>query len=874
MSNKPSWRCEPERDCYAADVAKTEPGSDLKNTLILPRRLRVRVLDCRSGEPVVGHAVQEVRLNGEPLAKLLAADREWDVSKHFPISGSGAQRKFGDTSVTLTKASQIALNALGYDCGAPGNAYGNQGKTAFLKFRVVAQDVAFKAEDLRRIDLFGVSTLAQEFLPAAGKKTLRQVTDADGKEVELRAPTDAEADELVRIYNTKCYRAAQFHLATLDFYPRDDAKLADGVMDAPDSGEWTEAWQTAFKAWQKVTFGSATSAWVKTAKQGAALMTAQRGFVTNAAGDVFIPIPLSALEQRAEVEIGFKDFAVVAEATLAEHEADGVKLHRVVQRSVGDDGALGPMQPKTGATLFSVEWVDGQQSAEWDKPWGWRCGNDRSTSDSERSSFKELRTSWKFEIPPFTQEELSDPAKSADWSTLHGRTKALSMFHGPDQPEFVLFALIWCQPVWDEFDDPRPRTSAVVGGNNATYAWPGAPPEYMGIHMHVVTQYYDLGGTDPYGGKGYGLYEHDVPGPTRWRGGDGHHGMDIHARVGDNLFAVHAGRMTYTAGAGEIGNIVRVSWTPLVAERSSIGYGHVTDKVGDAPRQVRAGEIVAKAGRTGNLKPASDQAGHVHLNIGATANDLHGSPSPANRVCIPFNERTPHVLPCRCDVKHKAAELQGCNFEHLTVTFKSQEVEGGNMVVPQTCWAVGELACPHMPRPGGGDLADLSSAGASRIKRRVQAQLRYLLNRGTITWTGIGTTNTAYALTLDGDLGAYPKEAKVKTQTANLRGTASTQGAVLGQAKKDDVLPLVRTEGEWCYVTLPAAIQATAGQTEGWVHSSLVKVATVGRTRRAIRAFKDHYGLLPAEPAMKDLYELDQAALDKLDEVAPLAPIE
>jgi len=873
MSSKPTWKCEPERDCYAADVAKTEPASELRNTLVLPRRLRIRLLDCRSGEPLVGHAVQEVRLNGQPLAKFLALDRHWDISKYFPISGSGASRKFGSASVSLTKASQIALDALGYDCGVPGNAYGAQGKTAFLKFRVVARDVAFKAEDLRRLDLFGASTPGKELLPASGKKTLRQVTDAEGKEVEFRAPTDAEADQLVRIYNTKCYRAAQFHLATLGFYPRDQADLADGVLDAIDSGEWTEGWQKAFKEWQEVTFGSSSSAWVKRAKDGEALMTAQRGFVTNAAGDIFIPIPLGALEQRMEVEVGFREVAVVAEATLKAYEAGGVRLHRVTQQRVQDDGALGDLEPKPGATLFSVEWVEGAQGSEWDKPWGWRCGNDLRASDDERRSFKELRTSWKLEIPPFTQEELADPARSADWSTLHRRTKAFSMFHGADQPELVLFALTWCQPVWDDLDDPLPWSSAALGANNATYAWPGTPPVCLGLHMHVVTQFYDLGGTDPYGGKGYGLYEHDQPGPTRWRGGDGHHGMDIHARVGDAIFAVHAGRMTYHAAAGEIGNLVNVAWDAPGGQWRRIGYGHLTAKVGDAPRQVRAGEIVARAGRTGNLRPTSDQAGHVHINLGAVANSLHDAPPPASQICIPFNERTPLLLPCRCEVKHEAAALGGCNFEHVSVTLKMGDVVGSSAVVPQTCWAVGELACPHMPRPSAGDLADLSSDDPNKVKRRVQAQLRYLLNKGEIASPGLGVTSTAYALALGGDLGTYPEEVTAKAK-ANLRGAASAQGAILGQAAKGDKLALVRVEGEWCQVALPAALQAAAGQTEGWVHSSLVKLAAPSRTRRAVRAFKEHFGLLPAAPAMKDLYQLDQPTLDKLDEVAPLVPIE
>src|SRR5262249_30024385 len=124
---------------------------------------------------------------------------------------------------------------------------------------------------------------------------------------------------------------------------------------------------------------------------------------------------------------------------------------------------------------------------------------------------------------------------------------------------------------------------------------------------------------------------------------------------------------------------------------------------------------------------------------------------------------------------------------------------------------------PHMPRPSAGDLADSSRDGPNKVKRRIQAQLRYLLNGGELAPPGFGLTNTAYALTLDGDFGAYPREATVASQSANLRSSRSTQGTIVGHAAKNDKLALIRQEGEWYQVVPPTGAQMPPGQNECWV---------------------------------------------------------
>ena len=719
MPNQPStWSCDPVDNCISADIAKVQPGSDLKNTLILRRRIRVRLLDCRSGLPLVGQPIEEVKLNGQTIGKFLVHDTKWDISKHFPISGEGGKRKFGLKEVSETKASQIVLNALGYDCGAPSNAYGVQGKTAFLQFRVLAQGVNIDSKTLKQLSLFKVKKLGEKWLPSPGKSVLRNIKDSAGKEIEFKGPSSDEMDELIRLYNTKCYQVAQYHLASLGFHPPADPGLADGALDATDSGEWTDAWVEVFKHWQQVAFGYGEKdcfSWIKREKEGKRLMEQERGLVTDENGDLHVPIPLNLLSGDVTLEIGFKDFAVVAEDTKKEYEGTGAKLHRIAARKISDDNTVGKaLLPKAGDTLFSIEWVDSQQEGDGARAWGWRCGQEPSKS-ANRASLREFRTVWKFTIPAFAKDELGDAKKGPNWRLLHRRTGALSMFYDADDtsPEFVLFALVWCQPVWDGIEDPSPghhlNFMAYVDPDNGD----------RGRYMHIVTRAYGLAGSDKYPTKGYGKMEHVAVGSTHWRGGDGHAGYDMHAAVGDKVFAVHAGKVgQYHDDVG--GNVCQVSWAG--EGQTTISYLHLSEYKKENGDAVKAGEIVALAGRTGNLGETSDNPGHCHINVGASGytSKLNNAPDDANRVCIPTN-KTALLIPCACDIP-KYSNITDCKFEDPQCVLK--------------CWAVAELKCPHM-------------WARTKTARRLQAQLRFLSESSDDESLDPGP--------LDGDLGAIPE---------------------------------------------------------------------------------------------------------------------
>lgn len=884
-----SYSCDQTATCHLAEVAKIQDGTEFKNTLVLYRKIQVRVLDCRSGEPLTGAPVEEVRINGKTIVRYTAANKDWDISKNFPIYEKDGKWLFGQTEVSLLKASQIALNALGFDCGAPGNAYGGQGKTAFLQYLVRTGEVALKDGDLKKIKLFEVKKLADKHLKPPKKDRLKGIVDEAGAEVPFKEPSPEQCKKIIAIYNTRSYRAAQFHLATLGYYANPDDPLADGAMDDKDSGQWTESWIRAFHDWQKVEFGYKEEQcwdWIKRDKEGKRLMEQARNFVSNDQGDVHIPVPVSLLTTDWTLELSFKHFAVVAEATEKEHQQKKAKICRAFYNAPNPAGKKTDPNPKkiplAGATHFSVEWADTEQKTGWDQPWGWRLGKNRSQSPAERQAFAEFRTSWKFEVPKFDPQEASKPDAKLDWMALHKKTQAFSMFYheGEDQPEFVLFALVWCQPVWDDFEDPPAGPQAAANQN--CYLWPGSRPEDIGRHMHIVTQYYDMGGWDVYGGKGYGLYEHDDH-PTRWRGGDGHHGIDLHAPVGMKLFAVHGGKLSYNPNAGGLGKNITVSWSGNPGKYNGTGYGHCSELVGADGREVRAGEIVAKAGRTGILFPNSDQAGHVHLTVTPYSGGnrdkvrLRETPDEANQVCIPFNQfdgnyyvtrGTPLLFPCRCEVKKGASELAGCQFENVKIPGKE------TMSSASVCWAVNDLICPHMPRAV--TLAQLKGPGASKEKRRVQAQLRKLGYYMPDPVSGPGNTqwkDAAQSKALDGDFGTYIEEVTVTAEKAKVRPAPSTDNKEFGIVSKGTKLAYLGEQGEWYNVELPQALRTATSGDAGWIHGSLAQKSGISQTCLAILAFKTDKGLLPKDPTPEQKYEIDQPTLDKINELAPIAPL-
>jgi murein DD-endopeptidase MepM/ murein hydrolase activator NlpD len=520
---------------------------------------------------------------------------------------------------------------------------------------------------------------------------------------------------------------------------------------------------------------------------------------TDSNGILKVRLPTSLFDnQPVGVDVGFWEFPIVLEATSA--NAAGLRRHEA--------GGGGPAE---GLTRFTVSWIGPQntvfdQNVDGTGDFGWQL------SDGEHSAMLKVgeRLRLKENTLPFTGLTVA----------------ALSPYFSQTGMHFVLFGLQWCQPVWDSLVDSTPAGAGAF--THTTYIPTVAA---AGLHMHLVSVPFKIGGSEQFGNKGYGKAENSAT--PKWRGCDsdgcGHLGLDIYAKVGDDIFAVHGGEANPTALSGNAGNKIRLEWTGTAF--NVIEYLHLSAFVVSDPERVLAGTLIGKTGRTGNLGEVSPWPSHVHLNVGTPGGEdiaLRQAPDEANRDTIPHND-IPLVFPCACEVTSNSPAM--CRF--TSPAFVS------------TCWAPAELRCPYM-REGSTEL-------------RLQAQLRYLHD-------AVNTELYADPGPLDGDLGAVPTSLAVSlpegTPIERLAGDANTKhGGKL--------------------------IKINDGTTSGWIESSLVddddkihipgggslnSLASipVGSTRMAIYLFRKARGLLSYAGYAAN-FTMDAPAQADLNTLAPVA---
>jgi len=384
---------------------------------------------------------------------------------------------------------------------------------------------------------------------------------------------------------------------------------------------------------------------------------------------IFIPKPLLDGNE-ASIEVGFYDFPVALE------RVRGGDSSRVLRKS-GRVLRWGTENNSGVETGFDIKWNTTNNSQElennelkWGSALGWEIHNGEEMSELKVSEIITIKKGGaKFD--DFAMEILSPLYNPIDFI----------------EPHFALIAMEWCQPVWDGIEDDGTR-SYVQDAN------------YSNLNMHIVTTYYDLGGSEVYGGKGYGKAELRTDGSAYlWRS-RAHRGIDLHAGVGDNVFAIHGGTMTRDTSSGNTANL-RVVANNIILPL--IGYMHLNDFVNANNDYVMAGKIIGHAGRTGNLFPISNQPGHVHMNLNTQPihelgvrtilSHLHIS----NLNVIPCNEY-PLLLPCACAVT-STDNPANCNFNNA------------DFATP--CWAAAELRCPHI-------------LDADKRNWKIQLQLRVL----------------------------------------------------------------------------------------------------------------------------------------------------
>ena len=591
---------------------------------------------------------------------------------------------------------------------------------------------------------------------------------------------------------------------------------------------------------------------------------------TNASGVLALRIPRILLDgRRLSVEVGFWHLPVLLEALGDDDQA--------LRRADGADGGA-----DGGLTGFSISWV-GPQDLDWNANvagtanMGWRVAGGGRTANLQSA----LRLVLKENEDAFTRLDAA----------------RLSRFYQSSGFHLVLIAMKWCQPVWDEFDD---SAAALAGATTEdTYI---QDARYRGFRMHLITYPYGGSGSDLYGGKGTGKVE-DRPNP-RWRNrvGVDHAGLDVHARVGDRIFALTGGRVTSvdvvpnlddgTPDPNWIGHVsVAVRFGAPPNARDDYAYLHLTSRLVAVNDQVMAGQVLGLGGRTGNLGIKSIFSGHVHINTGVIAPEgvhLRSTPDAANQIVIPNNDY-PLVLPCSCQVTQQMS-LTEAQISALTATEAGRQQLAtrpptprpanvdyayidcrfhNNAEVANRCWAAAELRCPHI------DPAD-------RGVIKLQVQLRHLNEVG-VTVDGFAHDNHPEYLH-PGTADAQPTG--VTGNAGPIPGNVAVAGLVLGT----HVIRLdSRHNGRLIQVR---HTQPDGSQVTGWMASNLLDAndnlsvasldtlidANVQATRMAIYVFREHNGLLRvnngAHTDYRSNFDMDDAAWARLNQLAPIsAPV-
>lgn len=745
-----------------------------KNTKAIQPRIRVQLLDCRSGKEIKYAPVEGIRIayGGKEYNyrrfRANSADMGWDLSKleRLPIYKVGSEwaqsvgkAPFREYPEKFT--AQLALRGFGYYSDKITKDFDFASRRAYLKYLVDHGLITVtdphgpqgdpeeeEAPPNAALELL-MEILDDDPIP---EKRWKEISEAlfstkDGKVIlspEYEAlitsgtkpvvvvPGEAERKSLRNAFNARCYRAIEFHLASQGFRPETDKSLADLAMDETDDWKW-DPWIKPFEEWQKIALNRQEG--IKTqlvsTDDGKKLMQLAEtwGFgCTDHKGMVYIPIPTTQFDKEFSIQVKFADLVIAKEVVLK--ELNGKK---------NGEGIIYRAENAIKATKFSVEWVDEQSEThnDWDQPWGWRLGPKLSEGEKEREGFIQFRTTGKFFIDKATDDVKkatkpgSDGKKKDLLAALHEKFGTFSKFYDTEklsQPEFVVFALVWCQPVWDGIKNPK----TVEPGSISMQAYIQSETELIS-NMHVTTRH-KLSNSR---GKKYSFCCKKTPESGCFRGKN-HRGIDLFSLDGKgSAYAVHAGTVTNIPfyktdkGDGRAGKKVRLVFPE--EEFGACEYCHMHDDAGSLhDKRVKAGTKIGVPGRTGNLgwlwrKNEDDPTdskyvnantvwpSHVHLNGGAKGEGMqlrseNFKADDPNRFCIPSNQ-TPLIFPCMGEEEVWKGTLTECQFRRREGAWHNQEMV-------QTCWAAYELRCPYM-------LDD----GDKREILRVQAQLRWLFEK-------------------------------------------------------------------------------------------------------------------------------------------------
>lgn len=659
-------------------AAVTPRSSELANVKAVLRKLAVKIIDCRSGEPVVNTPVEKVLIAdpGETwndkthAAVRFYGDFSWDLVENYIIpynetTGQPASAT-GFTAADRSKL-QVALTALGYNCGKAGKTFTEEDWTA-----------------LEAYESDWYAAHPAETKPAKFKKEV----------------TAAWIARIVADYNRRFYETLQMHLTGLGY-----------ECPASEFGTFGPVTAEKFATWQKVELGT-KSPWTRLNTPDnyaqrkttvGKLQERRKLFATNDDGIVYIPIPVTKILKGFQIKIQFKEFPLL--------------LERRGYRSAHD---VRPLPVK-------IEWADTAQDKAAG-PWGWRYRPAGNTGPV--GSLPEFRSFLETTVPGI---------ESADWEKLAPAARDEAGFSPwfpvvTGHPEMVALAMVWAPPVWDGIPDPSPafRITDKVYVEEGVLRRPG--------NLHIVTRAGDGAGSETYGNKGYGKLDHSNA--PLWRGNDGHYGIDIHAVGGAKVFAIHGGQLERKSQGATVGAGHFIALSFVHKGRTYRWTSFHFSAYGAPAGPVMAGEIAGYAGRTGNMGQNSLNPGHTHVESRDLVNRhqmrLASEVDEANAVCIPTNQ-TPLLFPCRGENFRSADEAdnpRGCRFQKTNVVDGCWAVaelacpymhgttrENGRRLQAQLRY-VYETYAGQFSHPGklDGDIGDVPKkiAGASKTRRAIR----------------------------------------------------------------------------------------------------------------------------------------------------------
>jgi hypothetical protein len=364
----------------------------------------------------------------------------------------------------------------------------------------------------------------------------------------------------------------------------------------------------------------------------------------------------------------------------------------IVREEIEDDSGDPITRPSTdeAATDFVVSWVGGtgaNQKVNWTdyvvnnqiveaSDFGWEV-----TKDDRSSKLKAVQR--------LIVKDDEDDFDGYD-------TSLLSKFYDSDSYpiHFVLFGMVWCQPLVDGLDDVfvgEHRSNRRVFRNryNPSGDW------IENLNMHLVTKHV---GNSNYR---YGFFDRSNPestasgqqGQHNYRG-RAHDSADIYSgSVGigvTNCFASHGGKFINGPNSGSYGNNnVFIEFANPYSfninnREKRFRYMHLSRREPLNNQIVQAGTIIGQTGREGNFAVSSPSHLHLELiNKGQNASVSSMEPSqylavndPANASCLPGND-LPLLLPCAAIYNYAVGSNDdpgGCDFSNDNVV--------------STCWAV------------------------------------------------------------------------------------------------------------------------------------------------------------------------------------------